>query len=86
MNIDNKQLQLAKYKKAQDLIVTILSMIENKEPCSHILQHNLNAIRMIRSVNKLITNDYIKNCIDSIPGLTSKRKDEIFNEVLNCLK
>jgi DNA-binding FrmR family transcriptional regulator len=79
----NKDKTLINYKKAQSLIMKIISMIEAGEYCIDIMQQNLAVIGLLKSAHQMLMEGHLNSCFKSAMSTNNeKRKQQMINEIL----
>ncbi len=74
-------------KKAGSLIAKILKMIENDEYCVDIMQQNLAAIGLLKSVHKELMEGHLQSCFrNAMDTSSSSKKQEMIAEIMAVLR
>lgn len=83
----HKEKKLIGLKKAQSLLGKILKMVEHDQYCIDIMQQNLAAIGLLKSVHKLLLDDHLQSCFkNAMNTKSSAKKQEMINEILTVTK
>jgi len=83
---EDKQILIA-LKKARTHLGNVISMVEEKEYCIHILQQNLAVIGLLRSANGKLFKRHLDSCfMNAMKGTNEKRKKEMIDEISHLNK
>ena len=80
----SKQKSLTGLKKAKSLIEKIIEMVEDDEYCIGIMQQNLAAIGLLKSVNQTLMENHLHHCFAT--AINRERKKEMIEEILTVTK
>jgi len=80
----HKEKKLIGLKKAHSLLGKILRMVENDQYCIEIMQQNLAAIGLLKSVHKLLMEDHLQSCFRNAMATSSAaKKQRMIAEILS---
>ncbi len=78
---------LTNLKKTKSLIDTLIVMIEKDEYCIKVMQQNLAAIGLLKSVNQMLMENHLKSCFSkAIHSEDEGKKDTMVEEILTVTK
>jgi len=79
----NKQKSLINFKKAHSLLAKIADMTEKNDYCIDIMQQNLAAVGLLKSVHKQLMEDHINSCFaDGMKSNNQKQKNQLIEEMI----
>lgn len=82
-----KQKALINLRKTRGLLDKIIQMAERDEYCIDIMQQNLAAIGLLKSVNQTLMENHLYNCFSSAMNSNNDdRKNMMINEILTISK
>lgn len=74
-------------KKAQSLLGKIISMVEEDKYCIDVMQQNLAAIGLLKSVNQQLLEGHLNSCFKTVmESKNEAKKDEMTREILQVSK
>lgn len=80
---DKKKKTLINFKKTQSLIKKIMKMVEDDEYCIDIMQQNLAAIGLLRSVHQMLMENHLNTCFKkAMETKNEKKKRAMIREIL----
>jgi DNA-binding FrmR family transcriptional regulator len=83
----HKEKKLIGLKKAQSLLGKILNMVQSDEYCIDIMQQNLAAIGLLKSVHKLLMEGHLESCFKNAMNTSSPaKKQKMIAEILAVSK
>ena len=84
---ENTQAILINFKKAASLMNKTIKMVEGKEYCINIMQHNLAAIGLLKSAHQMLMEKHLNSCFkNAMVAKNEKLKQEMINEILKVTK
>ncbi|KKS19042.1 MAG: hypothetical protein UU76_C0007G0004 [Parcubacteria group bacterium GW2011_GWC1_41_7] len=79
----NKDKIIIGLKKAQSLIGKIQEMVEQNQYCVDVMQQNLAAVGLLKSVHKQLMEDHINSCFaDGMKSNNQKQKNQLIEEMI----
>ncbi len=82
-----KEKTLINFKKAQGLILKIISMVEKDEYCIDIMQQNLAVIGLLKSAHQNIMERHLNTCFKSaMETKNEKKKQAMIREILDVTR
>ena len=83
----HKEKKLIGLKKTHSLLKKLLQMVEKDEYCIDIMQQNLAAIGLLKSVHKLLMEDHLQSCFkNAISTSSAAKKQQMIAEILAVSK
>lgn len=86
MLAENKKKIIIGLKKATSSISKITEMVEDDHYCIDVMQQNLAAIGLLRSVHEMLMSNHLKTCFRSaMASSNEKKKNEMTEEILKVI-
>lgn len=80
---ENVQKSLINLKKAKSLLEKIIEMIEEKEYCIDVMQQNMAAIGLLKSVHQMQMENHLNTCFkNAMAAKNDKLKQKMIEEIL----
>lgn len=86
MKKENKQQALNHLKRAEGMIRKVTSMVEEGRYCIDVLQQSLAVIGFMKSANRVILENHLKECFrEGMASKSRKKQDELIDELLRII-
>ena len=84
---NQKQKSLINFKKARSLLGKIIEMVKEDKYCIDIMQQNLAAVGLLKSVHQMLMENHLNTCLrKTFEFKNEKKKKEMIKEILKITK